>query len=170
MDVGSAAGTLESIMRSPLYSVEGQMPVIEALRLCAARGVHHLPLFEQQQLIGVVCTCDLEEIALTAPVKDAIHRPPVTLDATASLGDAVRRMSEELVGSVLIMRGTEAVGIVTREDLKFANTGQAADFACDVCGATTHLKRHASRGTLCLDCRSRATPAASDDGELGGSD
>ena len=97
----------------------------------------------------------------------ALSRPPVTLDVSASVAEAARRMSEELVGSVLILREGEAVGIVTREEVIALGGPALESFHCDVCGATRHLKRDA-RGVMCLDCRSRATPAALDDDELGG--
>ena len=53
--------TLESIMKSPIQAVGADTSVVDALLLCESRGVHHMPLFEGKTLLGVVCTCDLEE-------------------------------------------------------------------------------------------------------------
>jgi len=160
--------TLESIMRSPLQQMTGETSAIDALHLCAVRGVHHVPLFDGVRLLGIVCTCDLEEIALDAPVKSAVRRPPVMLDVTASVSDAVRCMSDQVVGSVLVTRAGEPVGIVTREDVVREANGHTMNFHCESCGAITHLKQ-GTRALLCLDCRSSAGPASVDDEELGGS-
>ncbi len=170
MHAAPFAPSLESIMKSPLHVIEADTAVFDALELCKTCGIHHMPLFDGKELLGVVCTCDLEELALDAPVKRALQRPAVVLDVTATIADAMQRMSDEVVGSVLIMRGEHAVGIVTREDVLAASGNETANFRCEVCGARTHLKHHAARGLLCLDCRSRAEPAHLDDGELGGSE
>ena len=159
--------TLESIMKSPVQAVGADTSVVDALLLCEARGVHHMPLFEGSTLLGVVCTCDLEEVALDAPVRRALYHPPITLDVTAHVSDALRCMSEEIAGSVLVTRAGDPVGIVTREDALAAANDDVADFHCEACGARTHLK-HGVHGLLCLDCRNCSYPAGPDD-ELGGS-
>jgi signal-transduction protein with cAMP-binding, CBS, and nucleotidyltransferase domain len=141
---------------------------MDALQLCATRGVHHLPLFEGGRLIGVVCTCDLEEIALDAPIRSAVRRSPVTLETTASTEDALRRMSEEIVGSVLVTRAGEPVGIVTREDVVLEANGYTVNLHCESCDAVTHLRK-GSNALLCGDCRTNAAPASLDEDELGGS-
>ena len=107
-------------------------------------------------------------MALDAPVRRALYHPPITLDVTAHVSDALRCMSEEIAGSVLVTRAGDPVGIVTREDaLAAANDGYVPHFHCEACGAQTHLK-HGAHGLLCLDCRNSSYPAGPDD-ELGGS-
>lgn len=160
--------TLESIMRSPIQSVGADTPVVDALLLCEARGVHHMPLFDGTKLLGVVCTCDLEEVALDAPVRRALYHPPIVLDVGASISDALRCMGQKIAGSVLVARAGDPIGIVTREDALAAANDDMPDFLCEACGARTHLK-HGARGLLCLDCRSSSYPE-SDDDELGGSE
>jgi CBS domain-containing protein len=160
--------TLESIMKSPIQAVGADTPVVDALLLCETRGVHHMPLFDGATLLGVVCTCDLEEVALDAPVRRALYHPPITLDVTAPVSDALRCMSEEIAGSVLVTRAGDPVGIVTREDALAAANDDVADFHCEVCGEHTHL-RHGPHGLLCADCRTSSYPAGPDD-ELGGSE
>ena len=160
--------TLESIMKSPIQAIGADTAVVDALLLCETRGVHHVPLFEGKRLLGVVCTCDLEEVALDAPVRRALYHPPIVLDVSASVSDALRCMSEEIAGSVLVARAGDPVGIVTREDALAAANDDFADFHCEACGARTHLK-HGARGLLCIDCRPSSLPASPDD-ELGGSE
>jgi hypothetical protein len=116
----------------------------------------------------VVCTCDLEDVALDAPVRSVLHRPPVVLDVTALVSDAVECMNDQIVGSVLVTRCGDPVGIVTREDALAAANDDTASFRCEACGGRTHVK-HGARGLLCVDCRRRSVPPSADD-ELGGSE
>lgn len=164
----SSESTLESIMKSPIQGVGADTPVVDALLMCESRGIHHMPLFDGTTLLGVVCMCDLEEVALDAPVRKAVHHPMVVLDVAAPIGDAVRCMNHEVVASVLVTRGGDPVGIVTREDALAAANDDDARFDCEACGGRNHVK-HGPRGLLCVDCRDRATPAGLDD-ELGGSE
>ncbi|HEY8945540.1 MAG TPA: CBS domain-containing protein, partial [Polyangiaceae bacterium] len=94
------------------------------------------------------------------PIRTAIHRSPVALDARAEWSEAARQMRAELVGSVLVTRDGRPVGILTREDLCKAglDVADAPNFHCDSCGAVTHLRREGTKGVLCLDCRSRSNP------------
>lgn len=160
MEALEADYTVGSIMSSPVQSLAANTPAVDALRLAEVQGVHHFPVYEDDELIGLVCTCDLEDVELTAPIRDAIHRAPVTIDLRSNWVEAVRRMRTELVGSVLVMREGRAVGILTREDVGRAGIDVASEpnFHCDSCGAVTHLKHEGSKGVLCLDCRSHAEP------------
>jgi predicted transcriptional regulator len=168
MHAVSSNPTVESIMTSPIQGMGADTPVVDALLLCESRGIHHVPLFEGARLVGVVCTCDLEDVALDAPVRSVLCRPPVVLDVGAPISDAVRCMNEEIVGSVLVTRCGDPVGIVTREDALAAANDGAVGFRCEACGERTHVK-HGAHGLLCVDCRTRALPAGVDD-ELGGSE
>lgn len=153
-------GTVGSIMSSPVQTLAADTRAIDALRLAEEQGLHHFPVIEADRVIGVVCTCDLEDVELTAPIRSAVRREAATVDVRARWGDAVRKMRAELIGSVLVTREGRAVGIVTREDLCRAGVegADAPNFRCDSCGAVTHLKREGKKGVLCLDCRSRSNP------------
>jgi predicted transcriptional regulator len=158
-------GTLGSLMSSPVQTLEAGTTALEALQIAKRAGVHHFPVIEGQSMLGLVCTCDLEDVELSAAVRTAIRRSPVALDEHARARDALSRMRDELVGSVLVMRDGRAIGIVTREDLCRAglDASDVSNFHCDSCGAVTHLKREGDKGVLCLECRSRSNPESRDD-------
>src|ERR1041384_3825292 len=116
MEALEADYSVGSIMTAPVQSLAANTPAVDALRLAEVQGVHHFPVYEDDELVGLVCTCDLEEIELTAPIKDAVHRAPVSIDLRSNWIEAVRQMRSELVGSVLVTSEGRAVGILTRED------------------------------------------------------
>lgn len=151
---------LSSIMSSPVRSLPADTSALDALALADRCGMHHFPVTDGDELLGLVCTCDLEDVELTSPLRSAIRRAPVTLAPDARPSEAADTMRRELVGSVLVLDGGRAVGIVTREDLceLGLDLADAPNFHCDSCGAITHLRRRGKQGLLCLDCRSRANP------------
>ena len=51
-------------------------------------------------------------------VRDLLRRELVTIDCNASIREAAKLMSDRNVSSVLVMRGSELVGIVTDKDLR----------------------------------------------------
>jgi CBS domain-containing protein len=51
-------------------------------------------------------------------VSQLITRPPVTIDAAASIQDAARKMVNELVSAILVMDGEHFCGIATDRDLR----------------------------------------------------
>ena len=160
--------TLTPFLRAPLLRISAKTTVFDALEVARCAGSHHLTLFDGMVLLGVVCTCDLEELPLEAQVGRALVRPPVLIDEAQSVEAALKRMSDKIVGSVLVTRAGEPVGIVTREDLAQVAELSLPNLRCDACGGVAHL-RQGSKGLLCLDCQSRAHPASLDEEELGGS-
>ncbi|HET9934024.1 MAG TPA: CBS domain-containing protein [Polyangiaceae bacterium] len=157
---------VNDVMHSPLQIVPADMQAVDALQFAERCGVHHLPLRDRDQIIGLVCTCDLEELDLKAPIRNAVKRELATIPSDSGLEEAARVMSREEVGSLLVTDHGSMIGIVTREDLADAgaDVGAIPHFRCESCGAIRHLKRDGERGTLCLDCRTRAEPEVPGDG------
>jgi CBS domain-containing protein len=162
------APDLTPYVRAPLLRISARTSVFDALEVARSAGSHHLTLFDGMVLLGVVCTCDLEDLPLEAQVGRALHRPPVLIEESQPVEAALARMSAKVVGSCLVTRGGEPIGLVTREDLAPIAGVTLPNLSCEACGAAAHL-RQGKQGLLCLDCLSRAHPASLDEEELGGS-
>jgi signal-transduction protein with cAMP-binding, CBS, and nucleotidyltransferase domain len=153
-------------MRRPLIALQIFDRVSDALQTAREHGVHHFPVCNHEQIVGMVCTCDLEEAALGQSVGNVMH-PAVTIPATRSAAEAAMLMKAADVGSVLVTdnRGRPC-GIVTRSDLNGEPRVAALmeDCRCEACGTIRHLHRYGDR-MLCSSCRERATePQAFDTG------
>ncbi len=157
---------LPSVMRHPLIALHIFDPVSAALDAAREHGVHHFPVCDQGRVVGMVCTCDLQEAALVSPVGD-VMRPAVTIAASRSAADAALLMRAADVGSVLVTDGGGApCGIVTRSDLNGDPPVAAIleDCRCEACGTLRHLHRYGAR-QLCFSCHERAAePQAFDTG------
>ncbi|MFZ5890689.1 MAG: CBS domain-containing protein [Myxococcota bacterium] len=162
----SSISRVNDVMHSPVETLPADMQTIDALQFAERYGVHHLPLLDRGKIIGLVCTCDLEELDLKAPIRKAVTRKLATIAPEAGVDQAVRAMSEQEVGSLLVTENGAMVGIVTREDLADAgvNVERVPHFRCSSCGSIRHLKSEGDKGDLCLDCRTRAEPEVPGDG------
>lgn len=149
--------SLPQVMSRPLVALQAYDTVSAALATAREHGVHHFPVCEHEQVVGMVCTCDLQEARLEQAVME-VMRPAVTLPASRSAADAAMLMRAADVGSVLVLdwQGSPC-GIVTRGDLNDEEPAAAIlqDCRCECCGTTHHLHRHGDR-QLCFSCHERA--------------
>ena len=164
--VTPASRTLPQVMSRPLVVLQAYDNVSAALATAHEHGVHHFPVCEHEQVVGMVCTCDLQEASLDQVVGE-IMRPAVTLPASRSAADAALLMQAADVGSVLVVdwKGLPC-GIVTRGDLNDEGPSAEilADCRCECCGTSHHLHTYAKR-KLCFSCHERAVePQAFDTG------
>jgi predicted transcriptional regulator len=149
---------LERVMQSPLIALHTYDTVSAALDAAREHGIHHFPVCNHDQVVGMVCTCDLQEAALAEAVAD-VMRPAVTIAVDRSAADAALLMRAADVGSVLVTDRTGApCGIVTRSDLNGEPRVAAIleNCRCEACGSIRHLHRYGER-QLCFSCRERAT-------------
>lgn len=149
---------IAEVMTSTVICLEAFSQVESALTLAAEKGAHHFPVLSGGKVVGFVCTCDLEDAPLTAPVGSVMRRPVVSMGRLDTAGDAARLMAEHGVGSAVVMDGEDVCGIVTRLDLDRVGGDLVAmiDSACASCGTHQHLRTCPDGATLCVDCRSRA--------------
>jgi signal-transduction protein with cAMP-binding, CBS, and nucleotidyltransferase domain len=148
---------LPAVMHRPLIALQLHDTVSAALDAAREHGVHHFPVCNHEQVVGMVCTCDLQEAGLEQPVGNVMH-PAVTIPASRSAADAAMLMKAADVGSVLVTdwRGAPC-GIVTRSDLNREPPVAALleDCRCESCGTIRHLHRYGER-QLCFSCHERA--------------
>lgn len=161
----NANAPVSSLMHAPVRTFRPDLKVIDALQFAERCGMHHLPLLEGGKIVGLICTCDLEDLDLQAPIAEAIARSAATMPAQSTAEAAMHVMVEQGVGSLLVTQDDTVVGIVTREDLSRAGLelDEPPGFRCESCGSAKHLKTEDNRGTLCLDCRAHAEPEVAGD-------
>lgn len=149
---------VSQLMRHPVVEVNPDYDVESTLDLAARLGIHHFPLLRRGQLVGMVCTCNLDNAPQSAHICDFAHRDVLTVTHDSKVVDVVRLMLDKTVGSAVVLERGVMCGILTREDIERADPTWAAMFAqqrCEACGATRHLRRGAD-GLLCAGCSGRA--------------
>jgi CBS domain-containing protein len=152
-----ASTPLSQVMRHPVIALYSYATVSAALDAAREHHVHHFPVCDGERVVGMVCTCDLQEAKLEQAVGDVMRRA-VTMSGDRSAADAAVLMRATDVGSVLVTDGHGSpCGIVTRGDLSGQPRVAAIlkDCHCEACGSTHHLQRFGQR-RLCFSCRERA--------------
>jgi len=117
---------VRDIMRSPALAVSPDTALGEAYRLMREKGIRHLPVLDQDRLIGVVTDRDLRLATSTlvpepfppgSRVGAVMSRSPVTADPGDPVEDAARRMREGKIGCLPVLENGRVVGIITGIDL-----------------------------------------------------
>jgi CBS-domain-containing membrane protein len=94
-----------------------------AYDLMRARGIHHLPVVEGDQVVGIVADRDLLLAAANfgsaeVPIAEIMSTPAVCVSDSVQLKQAARLLVENHIGSLPVLNARKAlVGIITETDI-----------------------------------------------------
>ncbi|MBC9785755.1 CBS domain-containing protein [Heliobacterium chlorum] len=123
---------VEEIMIRDVSVVKADTSVFDALTLAEKMRVRHLPVVEENEVIGIISDRDLRDVKpsvlcsekldiLTSTyVKDIMHAQVVTVHPLDAIEDAARMIYEHRVGCLPVVQKGKLVGIVTTSDLLHA--------------------------------------------------
>ena len=106
------------------YSVDINAPIEDAREFMRRRQIRHLPVTDQQKLVGVVTDRDIKLYLgpdfdypnqQEVTVKDVYLENPVIVDLNERL-DKVLTTMEKHIGSVLVTRNGKLAGVFTSTD------------------------------------------------------
>lgn len=114
-------------------TISPETPVLEASKLMRDGGFRRLPVVENGQLMGIVTDRDLKEampsdattlsvwelnyLIAKLKVREVMSRPVLTIEATAPLEEAARKLLEHKVGGLVVVDGDQVKGILTITDV-----------------------------------------------------
>ncbi len=115
---------IQDVMVPCPYQVDSTLTIDEALHIMSLRGVRHLPVVDNGELIGVITerALRLTQIATAGlgdapPVGAVCDTSPETVTGDTPVGDVTLGMAERRLDYVLIMDGEGALsGIFTSTD------------------------------------------------------
>lgn len=113
---------LRRYMTAIPYTVEPRTSVRVALELMRRHGIRHLPVEDANRLTGILSDWDIIcrshfEKALDLPVSELMTRDPFRIAHDASIEDAIKLMSREGVGCILVIgQDGQVSGIFTEKD------------------------------------------------------
>jgi acetoin utilization protein AcuB len=124
---------IEDIMRRNVVTVSPKTPIGEALLLLRANRIRHLPVIEDERLVGIVSDRDLrdalpsrllthddDETVLYKPVADIMQRQVITAHPLDFIEEAALQIYEHKIGSLPIVEGNRLVGMITESDLFYS--------------------------------------------------
>ena len=112
---------VENVMSYPLISICITARIKEAARIMIKKK-GRLAVFECGKLVGIVTASDLIRSLPDVPeteikVDNFMTKQLVTADEKQTVGKVVKTMGEQRIGSVIVTRKTEPIGIFTERDL-----------------------------------------------------
>jgi len=114
--------TVKQIMRT-IISIDSKAKAKEAARLMVDRRIGSLIANRDGLPFGIVTERDMVKIVAGAmdpakvTVADVMTAPLITIDSSAPLNDAARRMVEKQVKRLVVTEREKIVGIVSQTDL-----------------------------------------------------
>jgi tRNA nucleotidyltransferase (CCA-adding enzyme) len=121
--------TVRELMSSPVRTIEHDESLAEAEVHLAAWRHTGAPVFRDGKLVGVLSGRDIERANAAGdthvPASSRMTSPPRTVDAEASLEEALAIMSKHDIGRLPVVESDELVGIVSRTDILRALYGAA---------------------------------------------
>jgi|KBSSwiStaDraftv2_1062776.scaffolds.fasta_scaffold1314580_2 acetoin utilization protein AcuB len=124
---------VRDVMQTKLHTVTPATTLPEALRLTGQRGVRHLPVLDDDRLVGIVSDRDLKR-AMASPatsleahelnylldrlrVEEIMTRTVITIGRTSPIEDAARVMVQEKIGALPVTEDRQLIGLVTETDV-----------------------------------------------------
>lgn len=110
-------------MTRPVLSIPPTTPFRQAFDLMHSRGFHHLPIVEDDRVVGVVARTDLLLAAANfgsaeVPVSEIASNTPVCVTESAQLNYAIRVLLKHRIGCLPILNARKKlVGIITETDI-----------------------------------------------------
>jgi len=107
------------IMNTNVYFASLNDTIDHVRELMATKRIHAVPIIgKNRKLLGIVTTADLaRKLDGTEPVRHVMCEMVATIAATASVGQAARRMRERHIHHLVVSDQGKAVGIVSSYDL-----------------------------------------------------
>lgn len=101
-----------------LVTVTSASTLRAAEELAIQEGIHHLLVVDSDELVGVICRCDLSPRPRSSrTVGERMASSMWIASPTATLGEAVSVMRDQRIGCLPVVEGEDLVGVVTRTDL-----------------------------------------------------
>jgi len=111
----------EWMTRDPV-TVSKDVDVRGCVDLMTEHSIRHLPVLEDQKLVGFVTESDLREVSSTssmegASIEDFMVRSPITVTPDTDIEDAAKLIYYHKIGGLPVVDDEEFVGIITVVDL-----------------------------------------------------
>jgi len=116
---------IKDVMTPAPYRIEPEAHVISAKKMMAAHKIRHLPVVDGKRLLGIVSERDLALAASSCRGRNFDNETriielclfkPFAVDESAFVHEVAARMGRAKIGSALVLRDGELVGIFTAID------------------------------------------------------
>ena len=113
---------IKNWMKSNPKTIHRTALLQEATDLMKKHSIRHLPVVEDEQLVGFITESDLRQFSFPSmveeiPVHQVMVLNPITVNANASIETAARLIHDYKIGGLPVLDKKKLVGIITASDL-----------------------------------------------------
>jgi acetoin utilization protein AcuB len=110
------------IMNQEPITIPPKTPVGQALKLMQQHHIRHLPVIEDDLMVGWISARTLREVLLASmleviTVGDVMVQAPISVTPDTSVEEAARLVHEHSIGGLPVLEGDKLVGVLTVNDL-----------------------------------------------------
>ncbi|MBS1984485.1 MAG: CBS domain-containing protein [Bdellovibrionales bacterium] len=107
------------VMTTDVVTVAMRAPLAEAMNLMRSNGIRHLPVKDQDEIVGILSDRDLQgtDGDDSLMVLDCMSAPVRYIPPTTSVAEAAGIMRREKLSSLLVGNAQKIEGILTADDL-----------------------------------------------------
>lgn len=129
-EMDTSLARVDRIMTSPLLTITPDRPMLDASHLMETNHVRYLCVSDKDEIVGIISVRDLVRYFVDSeggPIRDLdnVYRPlsvlmrtrMETIASERTVLDATQTMTEERIGSLIVLEAGEMVGIVTETDV-----------------------------------------------------
>ncbi len=104
-------------MNRSVVTVTADAPLADAVALVRRTGAEHVLVVDEQNLVGILCACDLRGGRPEAPVCDRMTVPVLTVRPDADVEEAAATMTACRVGCLPVAVGGLILGTVSEAEI-----------------------------------------------------
>ena len=124
MEIAGSVSAILAHKGSAVWSIAPNATVFDAIQLMADKNVGALPVVENGRLEGMISERDYTRKVILkgksskeTPVRDIMTQELVTVDASDSVTECMRVMTEKRIRHLPVMEGSKMIGLISIGDL-----------------------------------------------------
>jgi CBS domain-containing protein len=124
MEIAGSVSAILAHKGSAVWSIAPNATVFDAIQLMADKNVGALPVVENGRLAGMISERDYTRKVILkgksskeTPVRDIMTQELVTVDASDSVTECMRVMTEKRIRHLPVMEGSKMIGLISIGDL-----------------------------------------------------
>ena len=150
--------SVDDAMSVGVSTVSPQTTVSAAYGMVKSEGHRHLIVAASDDLVGVLCTCDIENAPMSHAISSFMTSNVHTVQSGTSLDDATERMKHEGIGCLPVMSEAGLVGVLTRGDVRRVVGSDPFSRVCAACGEVHHVRQKPDGILFCTECTDQVEP------------
>ena len=124
MEIAGSVSAILAHKGSAVWSIAPNATVFDAIQLMADKNVGALPVVENGKLAGMISERDYTRKVILkgksskeTPVRDIMTQELITVDASDSVTECMRVMTDKRIRHLPVMEGSKMIGLVSIGDL-----------------------------------------------------